>query len=785
MARFIATGGTYFEPLSYDEMARSLDYAQERHDAAADAYANLSMETSALEKYITENEDDERARALYDNYMTKLKTLQDNLWTNGISSTTKRELSEARNLYASDIARIQKAVTDRQERSKEFWKAKHEHPDLITGSDPGLSGLDKYLDDDNYGLNYYQYSGNDFANQVGIEAKSVAQEIRRDMLYNGKSVPGYITRLIQRGATSEEVQRAYDAVQSFVFSPEQGDRATAFDGLDDVSKILANVLMTNLESTGALDKKNDVSQEELQRMLPFGKVGLTQSIIAPELKDFEDKIYDHNLRMQEAAIKSGNRSGSISPESSMPGYDFNTIISNLTNPGYEDYAKTAAPAAEKYVNGPINVITPDGKTVSVADPWQMSELIYNPEIRKKTRAQFGGLDVALPESDFFGTTDSRQHGVVRGKDGSSIDLYTYKLSKKDAEELGLQEGDIALCYAKGKIHKDATIRFNNARHEYFDYVDSMKKANEELGLDFDELAYSPTKQEKKFREDNNIPATVDTSDLRSVVSTKNYTGDYAPAVLVGTDSGFNKARENFGNAIFSTYHNAKSNGAVSKGSRFAFYKVTDGGVSVKAKGETDIKKVFGDNPNAANIDTISIFPQDLTHTEDGILRPMFRVTSTASPDDVWAADVIMLGTQVYNRILAVNPNTGMNVAQMTEDMMYPIQHPEQVMSWSEQESNEWGARMYTYLTRSGLPASYVNSMIAPPTKRMFNQDSNSFSVAGISAKDVVRSSTLQSQLYGSIVNYINAYLQTAENVNTLNGVRYRSDSSDKASTYID
>ena len=781
MARFIATSGTYFDPLSYEELAKPLDYAQERHDAAAEAYDTLNMETSALEQYIRQDEGDSDARALYDNYMKKLTALQDDLWSNGITGRTKRDLASARSAYSSDILRLQQAILKRQEQSKEYWKTRHDHPDVISGVDPGSLGLNGYLKDDTYGSNWYQYSGNDFATQVGTEAKSIAGEIKRDMLYNGRSIPGYISRLEQDGATSQEVANAYDAVYSYVFSDDVNKTTdTAFSNLTDTEKLLANVLMTNLNSTGALDVKNGVTSEELQRLLPYGKIGLASAVGKPTIKDFEDKIYDHNLRMQEAGAKS-SRNPSPAPS---PGYDFNSVILSLTNPGYEDFTKTAKSAAKKYASGPVNVITPEGKTVTVEDPWQMSELIYNPPVRKKARAEFGGLDVALPASDFFGTTDSRQHGVVMGVDGNRIDLYTYKISKKDAERLGLPEDAIALYYDTDKIHDAATLRFNKARDEYNKYVESMKTANEAQGLDFEKLAYSPDNEERKFREDNNIPATVDTSDLRSVVTTKNYTGDYVPAVLVGTDSGFDKARSNFGSAIFDVFGQAKAAGKVSKGSRFAFYEIGEGGISAKAKGETDIHKVFGDKLSSGSINSISMFPQDLIHTENGVFRPRFRLTSAATPDKAWSVDAQMLGTQVYNRIFAVSPVTGMNVAQMVDDMMQPITHPETVMSWNEQEANEWGARMYTYLTKTGLPADYIQSVIAPPVKQSYNAQTNQFSASGVTAKDIVRSSSLQNQLYSSIVNYMNAYLQTAENVNTQNGVQYRSDTSTKASPFL-
>ena len=100
MARYIATSGTYFNPLDYDTLMKPVQAMQERHDAAADAYDTLNLETEAIRQYITENPGDKRALAIYNNYHDKLSKLQNGLWENGVTSQTRRDLSSARAGFA-------------------------------------------------------------------------------------------------------------------------------------------------------------------------------------------------------------------------------------------------------------------------------------------------------------------------------------------------------------------------------------------------------------------------------------------------------------------------------------------------------------------------------------------------------------------------------------------------------------------------------------------------------------------------------------------------------------
>lgn len=292
MSRFIVTSGSDFRPFSYDELIKPVKDSAEAHAAAADAYDQLSMETAALGNYISSEKGsgDVRARAMYDNYMQKLQNFQNNLWENGVTAGTRRDMTVARFAYAQDITRLQKAIQDRQTRSQEYWTAKHNHPDLIMGADPGLGGLDNYLDNDQYGKNWYAYSGDSFVNEVGMDAKARASEmLRNPEIFSDPRLVGYLTRIEKEGFTSDEVNKAGSLVHGILFGDI--DRST-IAGQSTPESILASVLLSHIDSTGAQGK---VDVGEMERLFNYGMSGLSQAIGKTKYDYMSNKAWDEAM----------------------------------------------------------------------------------------------------------------------------------------------------------------------------------------------------------------------------------------------------------------------------------------------------------------------------------------------------------------------------------------------------------------------------------------------------------------------------------------------------------
>ena len=158
MPKFLVTSGSYFQPFTYDELAKPIMQTVEAHNAAQDAYDALALDTEALRQYIEREPNSPEAKALYDTYTQQLSSLQNNLWTRGYNAGTRRDLSAARTGYANSITRLASVIGQRQEDSKAHREAKIKNPDLVTSADPITQSLDDYLNN-RANQNYFSYNG--------------------------------------------------------------------------------------------------------------------------------------------------------------------------------------------------------------------------------------------------------------------------------------------------------------------------------------------------------------------------------------------------------------------------------------------------------------------------------------------------------------------------------------------------------------------------------------------------------------------------------------------------
>lgn len=728
MSKFIVTRNSYFEPLSYDEIVKPLAELQTQHNAAQEAYDKMAMDTAALENYISkEGKDDAKAREMYNNYKTKLQTLQDNLWANGINAQTRRDLSAARNAYASDITRLAKAVETRQARSKEYWEARHKDPSLITGADPGLAGLDNYLDDDLYGQNYYSYSGKQFASEVAADAQARASEmLNNPEIYKDPNLPGYLLEKSREGYTSQEVQNASYAVRAAL----EGD-ASLLSKLNPAEKILADVLTTHLESTGASGK---IDSDQFGRLFNYGVEGLSQAIGKTSVNRINDKVWDINADIEKQKRIYDINHPQVTPTSDT-GYTINNTITEKESPDYEVLSKEIGRKAKKYESSPLTVKRPDGTSITFNDIFEASEEIYNPEIRKKTRARMNGLDVGL-------STGIKQTAVFMDENGNKVTVHTRKIPDAIAKRMGLKYGGVYVEDENGVLDEQVTKDFNIARIQYNEYLENYKKNNP--GIKFrEDYAISPD-EEYKLRQENKISPTTDSRNVGAIVMGRNRRGVYSDAVLADESQGMQYAREDFGRKLVSTFNSVSATQDIGKGSRYAFYKVGNGGESVSKEGVTDIKKVLGDPVDTKNIYSVSVTPESIYNSNDG--RQTVRLNTSTG---LWDVDASMFGDLVYT---ALSPNIRASV----KDMMTPIMNPEYILNLPNSEADKYTVAIANML---GLSQMYK-------------------------VKDIARDTAKQDWLRNQIVQFLNKRLSIARDTVDKNHNQNVGNSSSKAPYYI-
>ena len=353
---------------------------------------------------------------------------------------------------------------------------------------------------------------------------------------------------------------------------------------------------------------------------------------------------------------------------------------------------------------------------------------------------------------------------------------TGKLSDKDADRLGLEHGGVGLYYGKGQLHDEATRRFNGARKQYQEHVQSYKDANP--NFDFDKLSITPDK-ERRLREEYNVDPRVDSSDIEALVTTKEIRGDYSYATLGGTDSSFDYARKNFAKSIINTFKHAKTNsgGKLDSGSRFAFYKVGEGGLRKSQKGETDITKVLGDKYGENSFLEIYMSPFNVA-AGAGNGRPTFRFTTNTSDDSVWEADASMLGDLVWNALKQSRYPNGWSACDAVEYMMGPILHPGEVLSSDDSGSSMWAQVVMQMLNDTSKPITDVSQINGPVIQTADG------GLRYATAKDVVRSKQLQEELYNAVRDYIDKIISVPRDMNNKEHQQHAGDSGDKGEYYL-
>ena len=504
MSKFIVTRDSYFEPLSYDEIVKPLAELQTQHNAAQEAYDKMAMDTAALENYISkEGKDDARAREMYNNYKTKLQTLQDNLWANGINAQTRRDLSAARNAYASDITRLAKAVESRQARSKEYWEARHNNPDLVTGADPGLAGLDKYLDNDRYGQDYFSYNSAQLENDIAGEWKTRASEMLRGLqdpnsVVKNPRLAGILTRVVHEGLTNGELREASmvaDSVRDL--NPTDRSQFYAQNGVSDVAQLMVESLLSRYDATGI--RQSDASDYDRQRLFERGKAGWASGVLGTKYKDIDDPYFAQQMELQTAAMKQAIEDGQNGGGSVLPNETNTTTIA-----GDASKAKNIMDGFGKE----SEKMTYKGKSVRPA--LAIANEYYSGDAMQRYQ-QILGFN---PGRDPHEKSASRYlTGEINGKDGSVYETrYNPNKVLPDGTKGGVEirKKGSGQDWNAAPVAQNLTRIYRQARKEYEDGMKSFEKKHPEAAKALRRGAYKnmdPDSQYEFYKKHGISPET--------------------------------------------------------------------------------------------------------------------------------------------------------------------------------------------------------------------------------------------------------------------------------------
>lgn len=742
MAKFIVTNGSHFTPFTYDELAKPLMQAVEAHTSAQNAYDAISSETAQLQRYITDNPGDEKAKKLYDDYVARLSSLQENLWNNGYGAGTRRDLSEARAGFFGDVSRIAAAVKTRKERSDAYHKMKLEHPDMIMGEDPGLSGLDAYLDNDLYGQDYFTYSGKSFADEVGAEVKARGNQMLSDPeISRDPRLVGYITQKLSDGFTNDEVDNAMAFVRGKLNAKDENtatsdllDRALSeIDngtdvGLSSSEEILAGALLSRLKSTGAA---GNVSDSEFGRLVDYGQIGLAQGVGKTSMTNLHDLEW---AERQKINLESLRYTHALAETAAKEGNNGDPTVHNYEIPSF--YLRIQGDRADKQTakigeffgkvseDNPLNVKLPDGNWAKATTPDQAADLLYHNKYREAALTDLG-----------FDTSKSKRKQqtshIAYTVDGVTKD-YTIRTNYKDGKVI------VEAQAPNGTWHKwdELTERYNGYLQDDEDYRKQIEEIN---GIKLSDYDNSP-KDEEKFRAEFDIddPNGKLREYYRPIAEIKTMLGQEKPAMLVGPTN----------TAVLADYAAEISNAYVAnkptnkKDNHFAFYALGPD-MQIKEKNKVSFDKVFAVddemNIKSGSLKSISALPRLLV---DG---PGYLIISTNN--GLFAMDAHMLDTALGSALYG-SQNNPIGVVKAVDLLMSPFTNPEDMFGMGEDDD-----KAFTDFTMSVFDGGY-------DIRR---------GTYGAKTKEIMANPTSRNEYYGSIVNLINAsFAQPREVLGLLN-----------------
>ena len=745
MSRFIVTSGSDFRPFSYDELLKPVQASAEAHAAAADAYDQLSMETAALGNYISSEEGsgDVRARAMYDNYVQKLQNFQNNLWENGVTAATRRDMSAARSAYAQDITRLQKAIQDRQERSKEYWDARHKNPDLIMGFDPRNGGLDNYLDNSEYGRDWYSYSGNQFASEVGAEAKARAAELL-DSYADKSEIPGYLRYIQKQGFTNAQVNNAGILAGNIL-----SGQGTIEDADDPATALLASVLISRMQATGAKPGEN-VSPDEFGRMFNYGLLGLSQGIGELNEKLIEDKVWEQRQKYNLAAYQHGLTNPG-------PGTD----VHRESIPVAIESPKAAAAAAERasiyntalYAGGnavPVNL--PDGNIAELHDTNEAREKLVSSNA--KTFKDVTGLDVTKEASNWWGTQKSRQTGNYKGSE-----IAAKRATVIDWVMDGVRPGTPIVEEKVGgrwKYNPSLSDAWQRAQAEQNKYVRDIETLNP--GMKVSELGLTSQEAQDIRKKNPAIPAGVADSDLiyaqRSIDPIRT---DQGIAIMLNDDD--DQLRSNVARKIqiFARDGKTSANG---------FYKVSDDNTKIDGKnvlkekgGLANVFTMKNDTIDPSSILAAYVLPQDI---KDGHVKVRIRTTK-----GTFITDISTFGNDLS---AAFNPD----MARIVERATQPVFRAQDILDQNNPLHIGWDTEIYNLF--------YANPYSRYQIPYIKQPDGTNIPAT---ARQVARDPALQQALLDGIGDYLRSAVFSGIDPQLLHPYQHKGFTSSKASDNLD
>lgn len=169
MPNYIITTKANFKPFSYDELLSPVLMATKEHREIEDAYGDLESKANVWER-LANSPQDKEVYDIYKNYSKDLSNAADSLAKEGLTPTSRRELSKLKARYSSDITPIEDAYNRREQDRTNYKQALMKDPTLMSSSNPNIASLSAYMGGKQ--PTYHNVSGNDLYKRGAAASKA-------------------------------------------------------------------------------------------------------------------------------------------------------------------------------------------------------------------------------------------------------------------------------------------------------------------------------------------------------------------------------------------------------------------------------------------------------------------------------------------------------------------------------------------------------------------------------------------------------------------------------------
>lgn len=200
------TINSQFNPLSFDEMAKPLLMYQQAYQNAEDVLSTAQAQASSWKERLNGEDKNSKASNIYNQYMSSVNDSMNQLQEQGLTSSTRQNIMNARHFYAQNILPIADAYKRKDTDAANIQQIKLQDPSRIIDRDPLSISIDDYIENPNQRFNSLSLK-NDVYEKARQAVASTAMKINKvttGTAFNGQ----YLVSTRKTGYTPQEIKWA-------------------------------------------------------------------------------------------------------------------------------------------------------------------------------------------------------------------------------------------------------------------------------------------------------------------------------------------------------------------------------------------------------------------------------------------------------------------------------------------------------------------------------------------------------------------------------------------------